>query len=89
METKVDKRTKEYKDSVVLAETLEQADSPEVVAAEPVEGVYIKDAYANVENNPKFRRCMHCWTELPPNEDGSPKFRKVPEPCDKCIWRNA
>lgn len=89
METKVDKRTKEYKEGAALAETLdaiEQEDSPK---AEPVEGVYIKDAYAKVENNPKFRRCMHCWTELPPNEDGSPRYRRVPEPCPVCIWRDA
>jgi len=89
METKVDKRTKEYKEGAALAETLdaiEQEDSPK---PEPVEGVYIKDAYAKVENNPKFRRCMHCWTELPPNEDGSPRYRRVPEPCPVCIWRDA
>ena len=55
----------------------------------PVAGVYIKDAYAKAENNPGFKRCMHCWAELPPNEDGSPKFRKQPEPCDECIWRDA
>ena len=96
METKVDKRTKEYKDSIEQPVVLEQgcADAARMAIdslrkTEPVEGVYIKDAYAKVENNPKFRRCMHCWTELPPNEDGSPKYRRVPEPCPVCIWRDA
>ena len=78
MEVKIDKRTKEYKEGI---------EHPVEEKPEPVEGVYIKDAYAKVENNPKFRRCMHCWTELPPNEDGSPRYRRVPEPCPVCIWR--
>ena len=64
-------------------------DEHDVFDNPPKEGVYIKDAYAKVENNPKFRRCMHCWTELPPNEDGSPRYRRVPEACPECIWRNA
>lgn len=37
------------------------------------------------ENNPGFKACMHCGGELPPNEDGSVKFRKFPEPCYECI----
>lgn len=35
-----------------------------------------------------FSLCMHCGGPLPPNEDGSAKFRKFPEPCDECIWAN-
>ena len=63
-ETKIDKRTKEYKESV------QQPD------------------YEKVENNPGFKLCMYCGKELPPNEDGSPKFRRFPEPCYDCTWRN-
>lgn len=40
------------------------------------------------ENNPGFKLCSECGCELPPNEDGTPRFRKFPEPCDDCIWRN-
>src|SRR4030043_2385098 len=78
-EVKLDKRTKEYRDKV---------ESPiEEVKSEPIAGVYIKDAYSKVENNPGFRRCMHCWSELEPNEDGSPKFRRWPTPCPRCVTR--
>lgn len=67
-EVKVDKRTKEYKEST------------------PQEG---KPDYSKVENNPGFKLCMKCGAGLPPNEDGTPKWRKFPEACHKCIWGNA
>lgn len=40
------------------------------------------------EDNPGFKLCMHCGKELPPSEDGSPKWRRFPEPCDECIRGN-
>ncbi len=70
-EPKVDKRTKEYKESVQV----EVLDS-------------VKEPYAKIENNPGFKLCMICGCDLPPNEDGSPKWRKFPEPCDECKGRN-
>ena len=36
-----------------------------------------------------FSKCMKCGTDLPPNEQGSTAFRKVPECCDDCVWENA
>ena len=63
-EPKVDKRTKEYKES------LQGTD------------------YEKIENNPGWKLCMYCGATLPPNEDGSPKWRKFPEPCYDCTWRN-
>ena len=72
-EEKIDKRTKEYKESI---------------KTEPVEGVYIKDAYSRIEDNPGFKHCMHCWRQLPPNEDGSPKWYRHPTPCDECVNRD-
>ena len=64
-EVKIDRRTKEYKDSV------QQVD------------------YGLAENNPGFKLCMICGRDnLPPNEDGSPKWRKYGEPCQDCTWRN-
>jgi hypothetical protein len=71
-EKKIDKRTKAYKDSVI---------------AEEPEYKYIKDQFAKAKDNPGFKICMHCGAELEPNEDGSPKFRKYPEPCYECTWR--
>lgn len=67
-EPKVDKRTKEYKESVQGEAKLD---------------------YEKIENNPGFKLCMKCGAELPPNEDGTPKWRKFPEPCHDCIWENA
>ena len=39
-------------------------------------------------NNPGFHLCMKCGKPLPPNEDGSQKFRRQPEPCFECVWKN-
>ena len=66
-EQKIDKRTKEYRESV------------------QEEG---KPDYENPKNNPGWKLCMYCGGELPPNEDGTVKWRKFQEPCSDCIWRN-
>ena len=66
-EPKVDKRTKEYKESI-------QGEN--------------KEPYAKIEDNPGFKLCMICGDELPPSEDGTPKWRRHPEPCDQCRYRN-
>jgi len=57
----------------------------EKVAEEKIE---TKGHYEKPENNPGWKLCMYCGKELPPNEDGSPKWRKFPEPCYDCTWRN-
>ena len=45
--------------------------------------------YSKAENNPGFNLCMVCGQDkLTPNEDGTPKFRRFPEPCPDCVWRN-
>ncbi len=67
-EPKVDKRTKEYKETV-------QVDKG-------------KEPYAKIQDNPGFKLCMICGCDLPPNEDGTPKWRTWPEPCDECRGRN-
>lgn len=48
----------------------------------------IKPDYTKAVDNPGFRLCMHCGNALPPNDDGSPKWRGAPELCNPCIWRN-
>lgn len=68
-DVKVDKRTKEYK------ETVQGETKPEV-------------DYSKAVNNPGFKLCSECGCDLPPNEDGTPKWRKYPEPCHDCIWKN-
>jgi len=73
MVTQVDKLTKEFK----------QHDGNFL----PDETI-VKDKYAKIEDNLGFKRCMHCGTSLPPNEDGSPKWRRQPEACVECVWRN-
>jgi hypothetical protein len=35
-----------------------------------------------------YSKCPGCGVELPPNDDGSPRFRKFPEYCEACIWKN-
>lgn len=79
MET-IDKRTKEYRDTV----RGESGQTPKLQE----EVFYRKDQFAKAQDNPGFHRCMHCGADLPPNEDGSAKWRRFPEPCDKCIRRN-
>ena len=60
----VDKRTKEYRESLKLD-------------------------YGKVENNPGWKLCMKCGRDtLPPNEDGTQKYRKCPEACDECVKAN-
>jgi hypothetical protein len=35
-----------------------------------------------------YSKCPGCGVELPPNDDGSPRFRKFPEYCEACIWKD-
>jgi hypothetical protein len=35
-----------------------------------------------------YSKCPGCGVELPPNDDGSPRFRKFPEYCEACVWKN-
>ena len=84
-EVKVDKRTREYKNSqqpVVFEQGCPEA------ARMALDEARSKPDYEKIENNPGWKLCMYCGKELPPNEDGSPKFRRFPEPCYDCIWRN-
>lgn len=39
----------------------------------------------NKPNNPV---CMHCGDLLPPNEDGTKKYYRVPTPCKSCVDKN-
>ena len=66
-EVKVDKRTKEYKESVQDE---------------------VETDYSKAENNPGFKLCMMCGAELPPNEDGTSKWRPYPEACRPCVFKN-
>lgn len=86
-EVKVDKRTKEYREGVKIP--IDRAVTDELDVFDNTSKVDRgKEPYAKIENNPGFKLCMMCGTELPPNEDGTPKWRKYPEPCSDCIWRN-
>lgn len=87
MDTVIDKRTKAYKES-------QKVESKDVGSLEDVLGDELPKAppqdidYTNRENNPGFKLCMRCGAELPPNDDGSPRFRKTLELCHDCVWRN-
>lgn len=74
---KIDKRTRAYKDS------LEQ---PSPVTETTITSDTID--YTTSANNLGFKLCMRCGEELPPNDDGSPRFRNTLELCRTCIWRN-
>lgn len=71
MGTVIDKRTKEYRDSV----NGNGLDIP------------VKD-FSKIENNPGFKLCTKCGAELPPNEDGSEKFRRQGEACHSCVYKH-
>lgn len=45
-----------------------------------------------IENKPPksdYSKCPGCGDDLPPNDDGTPKFRRFPEYCTDCVWKNA
>jgi len=77
-EVKIDKRTKEYKESL---QGTNLSLNVSTVSASALD-------YEKAENNPGWKLCMYCGKELPPNEDGTVKFRRFPEACYDCVWRN-
>ena len=85
MESKIDKRTKEYRDMVRDA----------INHSEPPIGVVESDEtqappdYSKIENNPGFKLCMECGKDkLALNEDGSLRVRRQPEACYDCVHEN-
>jgi len=44
--------------------------------------------YSLKVNNPGFHLCTVCGGELPPNEDGSQKYRRCGEACYDCVMKN-
>jgi len=83
----VDKRTKEYKESLKKEPIVFEQGCAE--AAKAVLDERTKESpFSKAENNPGWKLCMICGKELPPGDDGKPRLNKVPTPCYDCVWRN-
>lgn len=81
MEQAIDKRTKEYRDSLKSMELV-----PGVINIDETPVIPgIKPDYSTRENNPGFKLCFNCGVELPPNDAGIVVSRKYPEACYECV----
>ena len=102
METKVDKRTNAYKDSIrnpgIVVDTPPAVEAMvENVAANggeyslkgKVEDVHhAKPDYSKAQNNPGFKLCMR-FGECGNELEFRETNRVAPELCHPCTWRNA
>ena len=103
-EVKIDKRTREYKESVKAGQDMptnatanggyvpvcSSAIPDGTTTMEAIEPLHkaIKPDFSKSKDNPGFKLCMHCGCVLEYNDDGSVKRRVQPELCQACVWRN-
>ena len=95
----IDKRTKEYKESMekitnpeIVVETLIPESTPDI-GMFPTDGgpvIPVDLDFSKPENNPGFSLCGKCGEDkLEHNENGNLRIRRQPEACRDCTWEDA